>query len=242
MNDGHSEVCVLEDFAADAARRFADWATDALAVRKIVHVALAGGTTPKAVYEKLAGEPYRESLSWESIHFYQGDERPVPVTHPESNWGMAGASLLDVVGVPESNRHPMRGDAADLNEAANEYASLLLDRGDGREGVPIFDLILLGMGTDGHTASLFPDTTGLADRAHVVVANNVPQIGQTRLTLTLPTINAAREVWFLVTGEQKAEMTARVLRERNATLPACHIQPVRGRCLWLMDRDAAHLP
>jgi 6-phosphogluconolactonase len=239
MNGGSPDVCVLNDFAGNAARRFAEWAASAVAERKIVHVALAGGTTPKAVYEALAKEPYRRSLSWASIHFYQGDERPVPVTHPESNWGMACGSLLDVVGVPDANRHPMRGDAADLDEAARAYASLLRERLDAHGAWPIFDLILLGMGPDGHTASLFPDTTGLDDTDHTVVANNVQQMDQTRLTLTLPTINAAREVWFLVTGAQKAEMAARILHERDAALPAYHVQPARGRCLWLMDGDAA---
>lgn len=233
------EVCVLADFAVEVARRFANWATGALARRQVVHVALAGGTTPKAVHDVLARKPYRDSIPWASIHFYQGDERPVPVAHPESNWGMACASLLDVVGVPDANRHPMRGDAPDLEQAANAYASDHLAQLDSRDGRPVLDLILLGMGPDGHTASLFPGTAGLNDAEHAVVANHVPQIGQTRLTLTLPTINAAREVWFLVAGESKAEVTARVLQGRDANLPAFHVQPVRGRCLWLLDSAAA---
>lgn len=239
MNNPHPEVRVLSDFALDAARLFADWAAGVLREREIVNVALAGGTTPKAMYETLAREPLGKSISWESIHFYQGDERLVPVTHVESNWGMACASLLDVVGVPEENRHPMRGDAADPDEAAGEYASLLLDRLDCREDIPIFDLILLGMGADGHTASLFPDTAGFADAEHVVVANDVPQIGQMRLSLTLRTINAAREVWFLVTGRQKAETLARILHQQDLALPASHVRPPQGRCLWLTDDEAA---
>lgn len=241
MNNPHPEVRVLSHFALDAADMFADWVAGVLSECEIVNVALAGGTTPKAVYETLAREPLGKSLSWASIHFYQGDERPVPVTHLESNWGMACASLLDVVGVPEVNRHPMRGDAADPDEAAGEYASLLLDRLDCREDIPIFDLILLGMGADGHTASLFPDTAGFADAEHVVVANDVPQIGQTRLSLTLRTINAAREVWFLVTGRQKAETLARIMHSQDTAFPASHVRPTHGRCLWLTDDEAADL-
>jgi 6-phosphogluconolactonase len=234
-----SNVRVLDDFASDAARLFADWVSAAVAEREVVHVALAGGTTPKAVYEVLAGDPYRQSIAWASIHFWQGDERPVPADHPDSNWGMACRSLLDVVGVPQAHRHPMRGDAHDLEAAASEYSEMLSKALAGHGGFPVFDLILLGMGTDGHTVSLFPGTAGLAEREQSVIANELPHLGQTRLTLTFPAINAAREVWFLVTGEAKAAMVARLLGEGDSSLPVSRVTPACCLPMWLLDEAAA---
>jgi 6-phosphogluconolactonase len=239
MSGNTPDVRVLADFASDAAQMFADWASEVLTERDVIHVALAGGTTPKVVYEALAGDPYRESIAWEAIHFWQGDERPVAIDHPDSNWGMACRSLLDVVGVPEKNRHPMQGDAQDLVEAAKRYISLLSDHLDQCGGFPVFDLILLGMGTDGHTASLFPGTAGLEERDRAVVANTVPQLGQTRLTLTLPVLNAARGLWFLVAGEGKAEMVARLLRRDDSCFPASQVRPLLQQPIWLLDAAAA---
>jgi 6-phosphogluconolactonase len=152
---------------------------------------------------------------------------------------MACTALLDPASVPAENRHRMVGEATDLEAAAADYAELLADRLPSHDGVPRFDLILLGIGTDGHTASLFPNTPGAAETERFVVANQVPQLHTTRLTITFPVINAARQVWFLVTGAEKSEILRRIVRDRDPALPASRVAPVDGRCLWLVDQAAA---
>lgn len=205
-------------------------------------VALSGGSTPKLMHETMASELFRDRVDWGTTKIYWGDERSVGPNHAESNFGMARETLLAHVPVPPENIHRMRGEADDLNAEAARYAELLgreLDRNGG--DVPVFDLIFLGMGPDGHTASLFPGTAALDENELWVAANDVPQHNTNRLTLTFPVLNAARMVLFLVTGESKAEKVAEIFNAApgEQPYPAARVRPVSGDLIWLLDREAA---
>lgn len=234
---------VLEDpaaLAAAAAREFAARAAHAVRARGRFAVALAGGSTPKAAYELLATE-HAGGVDWRRVHFFFGDERPVPPDHPDSNYRMAREALLSRV--PAGSVHRMRGELPP-GEAARRYEEELRGFFAG-ERVPRFDLILLGLGEDGHTASLFPHTEALDETTRLAAANPVPELGTTRITLTLPVINAARAVIFLVSGGGKAEALRAVLGgpaggEDPRRYPAGLVRP-GGELLWLVDRPAAAL-
>ncbi|MED5472036.1 MAG: 6-phosphogluconolactonase [Verrucomicrobiota bacterium] len=190
-------------------------------------ISLCGGSTPAPVYEALADSP----LDWDNIEITFGDERCVPPDHEDSNFRMASDSLLDKVPLNESNVLRMKGEL-DPDDAAREYEDSLRERS-GRE-IYTHDLILLGMGEDGHTASLFPGTAALNDDERWVVANHVPQKNQTRITLTFPIINAARKVLFLVRGEEKRAVVDRVLAGQS-DFPASLVDPENGSVTWLLD-------
>lgn len=204
---------------------------------------LSGGSTPNAVYQLLAQPPVRASLPWERIHLFWGDERYVPADHPESNFRMAREALIDHVPIPASNVHRINTDLP-ADEAAAVYQQELhrffTEQG---SDIPQFDLVLLGLGEDGHTASLFPNTAALEEAERWVVANDVPQLSTTRLTLTFPVINQAKQVAFLVGGEAKAAMVAQVLgnQHEGAPLPSQRVQPGSGQLIWLLDQGAASL-
>jgi len=233
------QVCLLDNFAETAARRFINCCVGLLHQRGRIHVALTGGGTARQVYEALARPDIREEhVDFSAIDFYQGDERPVGPAHPDSNWGMAETTFLDAVGVPPENRHRMRGEAVDLDEAAREYEDLLSRNLPREQGVPAFDLLLLGMGADGHTASLFPGTAALQETRRLVVANDVPQQQTRRLTITYPLINCARAVWILASGAQKADTVHRALALRDPALPVTGVVPTCGPITWLLDADA----
>jgi len=190
------------------------------------------------VYERLACPPVRDVVNWRAVEVFQPDERPVQPGHADSNWGMLEDALLRQVEVAAGERHRMEGEAADLTGAAARYEAILGERMGGGP-MPVFDLVLLGLGEDGHTASVFPGTPAVDEAKRLVVANPVRQLGSTRLTLTFPVIHAAREVWFLVTGSGKANAVRRVVRERDMSLPASRVRPGEGRCCWLLGRPAA---
>ena len=190
-------------------------------------MSLCGGSTPAPVYEALADSP----LDWDNIEITFGDERCVPPDHEDSNFRMASDSLFDKVPLNESNVLRMKGEL-DPDDAAREYEDSLRERS-GRE-IYTHDLILLGMGEDGHTASLFPGTAALNDDERWVVANHVPQKNQTRITLTFPIINAARKVLFLVRGEEKRAVVDRVLAGQS-DFPASLVDPENGSVTWLLD-------
>jgi 6-phosphogluconolactonase len=236
------EMSVLadaEEVARAVAVRFAELARASVPERGAFSVALAGGTTPRRVYELLAGDDYRAQVPWEGVHVFFGDERCVPPDHADSNYRMAHEALLSRVPIPEQNVHRMRGEG---DAAAN--ASLYEDElraffGDVEW--PRLDLVMLGMGDDGHTASLFPETPALAERRAWAVANWVEKFGAWRVTLSAPAINHARRVFFVVTGAGKAARLAEVLRgERDpARLPSQLIEPADGMLEWFVDRAAA---
>jgi len=234
-----AEIKVVPDpaaVAAEAAERFVHAADEAIRLSGKFSVALAGGSTPKALFELLANDANRDRVDWPNIHVYFGDERTVPPDHKDSNYGMARATLLSKVPILESQVHRMRGEIQP-EEAAKEYGQLLKEHfGDGG-----LDLILLGMGDDGHTASLFPGTPALAEPKHRAFANPVPKLNTTRITMTAPFINRAREVLITVTGANKASRLSEVLEGPRDTerLPVQLIAPVNGKLAWLVDAAAA---
>jgi 6-phosphogluconolactonase len=241
------EIKVLPDpaaVAAEAAERVVRAADEAVALAGRFSFVLAGGSTPKALYELLASDAHRDRIDWPNVEIYFGDERTVPPDHKDSNYRMAHEALLSKVPIPAANVHRMRGEI-DPEEAAKEYGLLLKEKfpstGSGQAGDGGPDLVLLGMGDDGHTASLFPGTPALAETKHRAFANPVPRLDTTRLTMTAPFINGAREVLLTVTGANKASRLAEVLEGPRdpERLPVQLIQPASGKIAWLIDAGAA---
>jgi len=228
---------------AAAAEMFVGAAQRAIADRQRFAVALAGGNTPRGLYQRLTRSPYRDRIDWGRLDVFWGDERAVPPDDVASNYGMVRESLLDRVAIDTSQVHRMRGEANDLDRAATAYqAEMATAWNVASQGAPpAFDLILLGMGDDGHTASLFPQTAALSETSRWVVVNRVPRLGTSRLTLTLPVINHARAVMFLVTGSSKAAVLAEVLwgAKDLQRLPAQAVAPDDGELWWLLDKAAA---
>jgi 6-phosphogluconolactonase len=243
---GRRTIEVLTDAAAVAergARLFVRAARDAVKARGAFTVALSGGSTPRHLYEMLAREPLRSRVPWEQVHVYWGDERCVPPDSDESNYRMAAEAFVAHVPLLPENVHRMRGEG-DPSQAAVDYELMLreLARRSGAtpSGAPVFDLVLLGVGTNGHTASLFPHSAALRDPERLVMAVHVPGVGW-RLTLSAQVINGARRVVFVATGEEKAAVLARILQgpTRGDELPAQLIAPRPGRLTWLLDEAAA---
>jgi 6-phosphogluconolactonase len=245
VNDRRSVLLAntVDEARALAAQLVASVACEAVAHRGQFTLALAGGTTPQPLYKLLATPPQSDNIPWQQTHIFLGDERDVPADHADSNFRMIQETLLDYVPVRLENVHPMHGDAADLDQAAQHYANRVAELvPPGPSGKPAFDLILLGMGGDGHTASLFPDTPALEEQEKLVVSQFVPVLGRRRLTFTYPLINAARNVLFLVTGIDKAEAVGRVLSEDPAIaaqLPAGRVCPADGKLMLVLDAQAA---
>ncbi len=224
-----------QQLAEAAARDFAAKAEAAIAEHGSFTVALAGGSTPEATYEILARD-YADGLDWSKVHVFFGDERTVPPDHEDSNYRMAHEALLSHV--PVGGVHRMRGELPPT-QAAAAYEGELREFFGASDEPPSLDLILLGIGEDGHTASLFPETSALEVHDRWVVANPVLKLETTRLTLTVPVINSARAVNFLVAGEGKAEALKQIL-EGDADprqYPARLVQPADGP-VWMVDRAA----
>jgi 6-phosphogluconolactonase len=211
----------------------------------VSRIALAGGTTPHALYQNLAGTASSDEIPWRMVEVFFGDERDVPQDHVESNYRMAQRTLLDHVPVDPAMIHPMPADAEDLAAAAANYEQTvrrLVSAGTG--GVPRFDLILLGMGGDGHTASLFPGTEMLQETKKLVTSGFVPVLGRNRMTFTFPLINAACNVMLLVTGADKAQAVLGIVEdspEIRSQLPAACVNPVDGTFMIVLDAAAARL-
>jgi 6-phosphogluconolactonase len=243
---GTPEVRIFND-AEDLAREAADlfvWAgSQAISGNGRFRVALSGGSTPKALHAVLAGPGFAGQLDWRRAEFYFGDERCVPPEHDESNYGMANATLFQPLRIEPEQVSRMAGEASDAAQAAHDYEALLRGRfGCPAPDWPRFDLVLLGMGDDGHTASLFPGTPALEERRRLVVANRSPRGVPNRLTLTAGLINHAHMVLFLVAGASKAAVARTVLEGQNvdpARFPARLIRPEEGRLLWFLDQAAA---
>jgi 6-phosphogluconolactonase len=239
-----TEVRVVEDAAAladAAAEEFVAAAGDAVRARGFAAVALSGGSTPRRLYALLAESPRRERIDWGRLHVFFGDERPVPPDDPDSNYRMAREAMLSKVPVLQENVERFRGEE-DPERAASLYQESLRRRFRLEPGeIPRFDLALLGLGPDGHTASLFPGTRAVRERDRLAVANWVGRLDAVRLTLTAPVFNRADRVLFLVGGEDKAKALKSVLEGpfEPEQLPAQLIRPDPGRVLWIVDRAAA---
>lgn len=229
-----------EKLAAGAADKFIQVANESLHQSERFSVALAGGKTPRRVYELLADEPFKNLIDWSRVHLFFGDERCVPRDHPESNYGMVKAALISKIPIPIQNVHRIPGEG-DPKQSAEAY-ELELRRFFSEHEWPRFDLVLLGMGEDGHTASLFPNSAALSETIRWVVATRNDG-GQDRITLTIPALNRARSVMFLVTGKAKAQRLREVLRPEPSSpeLPVQLIKPVEGTLQWLVDSEAAAL-
>jgi 6-phosphogluconolactonase len=226
-----------EQLARTAAERFVEYAREFQDEHGRFSVALAGGRTPKRVYELLATDDFKSRVNWSRVFFFFGDERCVPSTHPDSNYAMVDEALISKVGIPAINVFRIIGEG-DPDENARTYENQL--RGFFARDSPRFDLVFLGMGEDGHTASLFPSSESLSESSRWVVPTVSPA-GQRRITMTIPALNHAARVIFLVTGKDKAARLAEVLREQasDSRLPAQLIQPTDGTLEWFVDRDAA---
>jgi len=247
MAASYPGVVVLEDAAAvarEGAARFVTLAKEAVAARGAFHVALSGGKTPAALFRRLADPEMRSTVDWPRVHLYWSDERTFPPSHPDSNYGMAERELIGRVTIPAQNVHRMEAERPDLDRAAQEYEAILrklLPPGPG--GFPCFDLIYLGMGPDGHTASLFPGSSGLQETTKAVIAHHVvpPNFPPCmRMTFTFPLLNAARVVFFLITGADKVEKFREVLEgTHQPPYPTQGVRPVKGERIFLADRAAA---
>jgi 6-phosphogluconolactonase len=228
-----------------AAAEFIGQATAAVQSKGRFAVALSGGSTPKSLYLLLANDAaLRAQVPWDKIHFFWGDERHVPPSHADSNYRMAHEALLASVPVPPAHIHRIAAEHPDADHVAAAYEQTLRKFFQTPAGqIPQFDLILLGMGPDGHTASLFPGTAALHERTRLVVANWVEKFNSYRLTFTLPLLNNAACVVFLVSGAEKAETLRLVLQadQQPAHFPSQLVHPTYGSLLWLIDRAAARL-
>ncbi|WP_294532001.1 6-phosphogluconolactonase [uncultured Rhodoblastus sp.] len=243
MTSGEPKLEILADPEA-LARRAANWLfTAATAKVGVFAVALSGGSTPRAVYERLAGPPYREQFPWSRTHWFWGDERFVPHDDPRSNFRMAREALLSRAPIPAVNIHPIPTEGVGPGAAAAAYESELMTFLGAKQldaKRPLFDAMLLGLGLDGHTASLFPGAAALAERNLWVAAATDPE-GGTRITLTYPAIESSRQTAFLVSGREKSAMFRRLCRG-DAALPAAGLRPVGELWLFADAAAASNLP
>jgi 6-phosphogluconolactonase len=230
----------LAELSQKGAELFVRLANDSVQRSGRFTIALSGGSTPKHLYSLLASGEYRERVPWQSVYLFWGDERCVPPDHPESNFHTVQEALLSKIDIPAENIHRMAGEK-DPQIAAAEYDYALkrffqLSSGE----LPRFDLILLGIGDDGHTASLFPGSHALTEMKRLVVAPYVEKLGAYRLTLTLPVLNNGAADVFLVAGENKAAAVNQVLgsHSNEPAVPAAMVSPLDGRLIWLITQDA----
>jgi len=230
-----------EQLTRAAAHLFVDLAQKAIEAQGQFSVALSGGSTPEALYALLATDEFASRVEWPRVHVFWGDERCVPPDHPDSNYLMTRGALLEHMPLPSHNIYRIHGELLPEQAAADYESKLRLFFGD--VPAPRFDLMWLGMGDDGHTASLFPHTDALNEQTKWVVANYVASKETWRITLTPPAINAAANVTFLVSGEGKAERLRQVLKGEYQPneLPAQFLKPINGNLLWLVDTKAAAL-
>jgi 6-phosphogluconolactonase len=235
------ELVIVSDAASvarEAAERLTLLACEAVEVRGRFSLVLSGGSTPGALYRMLAAESYGSQVPWAGVHLFWGDERNVPPDDAGSNYHLAYETLISQVPIPAENVHRLPGEL-EPEAAARAYESALTGYFCGPHSR--FDLVLLGLGGDGHTASLFPGSLTLEEEHRLVlpVQANYQNRPANRVTLTLPAINAARDILFLVTGESKADIVAAVLSGPQAGLPAQRVRPTAGKVTWLLDTGAA---
>jgi 6-phosphogluconolactonase len=232
----------VEALSKAAADEFVRYAGEAVAVRGRFTVALSGGSTPKKLYQLLASEPYRTQIDWGRVEFFWGDERCVPPDDKDSNYRMAREAMLEHLPIPAEHIHRMEAERSDRDAAARDYEAVLARVFGVPSGgePPAIDLVLMGMGPCGHTASLFPHTKALDENRRWVVPNHVPQLHTDRMTMTRPILNRGRFVLFLVAGADKAERLAEVLAgpPDPKRLPSQLIQPA-GQLTWFVDAAAA---
>ncbi|MBM2846306.1 MAG: pgl [Bacteroidetes bacterium] len=224
-----------------AAEKIAFLLMEAIRLRGTASLVLSGGTTPRRVYELLTTSSFAKRIEWSAVHLFWGDERCVPPHSPESNYRMVREAFLDRAAIPPSNIHRIETELPPETAAARyeEEVRQAIPQ-DGRT-LPAFDLIMLGLGEDGHTASLFPGTQALEERDRLVTCVYVERLETYRITMTFPLINNARNILFLVSGKGKAEIVRNILTGGDAVYPAQMVRPVSGNLVWMVDSDAASL-
>jgi 6-phosphogluconolactonase len=243
FSDRNPELQIVADAAAlyhTAAEEFSSRAEAAISDHGRFSVALSGGNTPRGVYAELAAQK-KNSLPWNKIYVFFGDERHVPPEDPESNYRMARESLLSKVPIPEENVHRVLAElpapAAAVQYEMDIRTFFHLPAG----AFPRFDLVFLGLGDDGHTASLFPGSQALHEQSRIVVANFVEKFNGYRITFTYPVLNHASQVVFLVSGKSKAQIVKEIFTSHEGSYPAQGVRPENGRTLWMADKDATAL-
>ncbi len=231
----------LESLGRWAAQRLTETAAHAITARGQFLISLNGGSTPVGLF-RLLGSDYRDRLDWNKIHIFWGDERCVPPADPESCYGQAYGLFLRHVAIPEANIHRIQGELAP-DEAVEAYTRLLQRFATPPLAWPVFDLVLLGMGEDGHTASLFPGSPAESRQPVLAVTGQYQNRPAKRITLTPPVFNSARTVWFMAAGESKAGILSRVIQGsyQPDLYPAQRIRPASGELLWLVDQAAARM-
>ena len=229
----------LDDLSRKAAEQFVALACRAIAARRRFNVALSGGSTPRALYSLLATGEFSAQLAWRQIHVFFGDERCVAPDHAESNYRMVTESLLAKAIIPTENVHRMTGEKAPAVAAAEYEAQMRKHFHIDDQSLPRFDLVLLGLGEDGHTASLFPASSALDETRRLVATTYVKKLQAHRLTLTFPVINNAAQITFLVAGLSKAAVVKEILADHNSNAPAARIKPTSGKLSWFITQDAA---
>jgi 6-phosphogluconolactonase len=228
---------LAEKFAADLITMINESANN----RKFMSIALSGGATPELIFSVL-GDSLSKSASWEYVHFFWGDERCVPPDHPESNYGVAKIKLLERIDIPLYNIHRIKGEG-DPEEEADSYSQEIYSNTRERDGLPQFDLIMLGLGEDGHTASIFPGNLQLFDSLKICEVAVHPVSHQKRITLTGRVINNSDNITFIVTGKKKAAIVEKILKSSPVAqnYPASFIIPLYGKLQWNIDIEAGSL-
>lgn len=228
---------IVSHDALSTAQAFADHFAEKVEQSSKFHVALSGGSTPKILFELLADE-YEEEIDWDKVHFWWGDERCVPPTDDDSNFKMTKERLFDAVSIPDENIHRVLGEN-DPSEEAMRYGQLIDHTIPNKDSQPVFDLIMLGMGGDGHTASIFPHEIELLEDTNTCAVATHPESGQKRVTLNGPAIQNAKEICFLVTGEGKADKLDEIFHQKEGYLdyPASHFNG--ENVIWFLDQAAA---
>ena len=238
----NSVLTVLRDqraLAADAGGFIVRTLQEAIARRGVASMVLSGGKTPRLVYDVLPSVAGEEGLHWHNVHLFWGDERSVPPDHRESNYRMAHESLLGKIDIPGKNIHRIMSERNPA-EAASQYCDEIRKFFELNEtGLPVFDLVLLGLGPDGHIASIFPGTAAEEEQKRLVMAVHVEKLETDRITMTLPVINNASVICLLVSGREKAEVVKTALEGGVAVLPVHRLNPSHGELRWFADRDAA---
>ena len=239
-----TEIIIEQDparLASKCAEIFCNTARESVAANGCFAAAVSGGSTPRAMHRLLSKDPFVSQVPWRNTQLFWVDERVVPFEDPESNFGTAKKDFVEKIAIPPAYLHPMPV-SSPPEEGAELYQEELEEFFQGLENDnPAFDLILLGVGKDGHIASLFPGQVGLDEKKRWVIAVKGGDPYANRLTMTYPILNHARQIVFLVSGKEKAEILRAVFEDRQLELPAQRVKPVNGNLIWLIDRDAAFL-
>lgn len=242
----NQKIKIVDDAEAmsrAAAQALIEHITESFQKHDAYSIALSGGSTPRSLYALLANDTeLRKQIPWERVHIFWGDERHVSPDHPDSNYRMANTALLSKVPIPATNIHRIRAEDPNADKAATNYEQEIYRFFNIKSGqMPRFNCVLLGMGSDGHTASLFPGSPALGEKKRLVMSNWVEKFNSFRITLTLPVFNNADLILLLVSGGQKAEIVKAVLANDSETIrfPVQYLQPTNGVLTWILDQSAA---